>query len=201
MIKDRKGDYATRVCDECGDERQNVSYWNLRRKEFHRCYSCSNKRTNLGRRSPLKGTVKEPRGIGGGYVHSDNYPMCWVGKNRTKTGYMLTHRLIAGFNRGEPIKRVEKVHHVNGNKNDYSIDNLYVCRDMSHHRKVHNQLESISMELVRCGAILFNHELGSYYLAEELKHLIENLPDKDDVKLMSENELKEIVECFVEKIR
>lgn len=201
MIKDRKGDYASRVCDDCGDIRENVSYWNLCKKKTHRCYSCSNRRTNLGRASPFKGTVKEPKHVGRGYVHSDGYPACWVGKDRSKTGYMLTHRLLAGYNRGLPISRCEKVHHVNGVKHDYSIKNLYVCKDMSDHRRVHSQLEDISFELVRMGAIRFCHVSGLYSISDKLKELIELHSDIEEPELISENELKLIIECFVEKIR
>ena len=39
----------------------------------------------------------------------------------------------------------------------------FICRDNSHHRSLHGQLEKVAGEAVRAGLIKFNSELG-YYL-------------------------------------
>ena len=63
---------------------------------------------------------------------------------------------------GRPLEKNEIVHHIDGNKQNNSIDNLYLCKSTSEHRQIHNQLEELSMQLVQSGVILF--ENGSYSL-------------------------------------
>lgn len=171
MIKDRKGNSATRVCDQCGNEKI-TSYWNLVYKDSHLCYSCSNGGKNLGRVPYNKGKKQTPKCIGNIYTHSDGYPMVWVGKTNVKTGYMPVHRLVVADALGRELTREEKVHHINGDRKDYARSNLYLCESMSHHRKVHAQLEEVSMLLVREGFIEFDQIKGEYLLSRPIKKLI-----------------------------
>lgn len=187
MLKDRVGDQVTRICDDCGDEKT-VSYWNAYKKDFHRCYSCSNKLTNLGKTPWNKGYKQEPKHIGNIYTHSDGYPMVWVGKTNVKDGYMPVHRLTMSDTIGRLVTREEKVHHVNGDKEDFRPDNLYLCKNMAHHRKTHAQLETLSMSLVKMGLINFDQTKGEYHLsrpmeqfiAEKLGELLETPNEKDE---------------------
>lgn len=172
MIKDRNGDKATRVCDKCGDEKQQVSYWNLVRKQQHLCRSCAYKGINLGKPAHNKGKRNTPKCVGNVYHHSDGYPMVWVGKTNSEYGYMPVHRLIASDMLGRLVQPTEKVHHINGVRTDCRPKNLLVCNSMGHHRAVHNQLEEISMSLVRVGAIEFDHSQGQYQLSRLMKQFI-----------------------------
>ena len=187
MLKDRAGDQVTRVCDDCGNEKK-VSYWNAYKKATHRCYTCSNKLTNLGKTPWNKGYVQEPKYIGNIYTHSDGYPMVWVGKTNVNNGYMPVHRLVMSGVIDRLVTRQEKVHHVNADKQDYRESNLYLCDDMSHHRKVHSQLETLSMSLVKMGLINFDQTKGEYslsrpmeqFIEEELGELLETPNEKDE---------------------
>ena len=172
MLENRCGDKVTRICDECGDKKV-VTYWNVYKKESHLCYSCSNAKTNVGREPWNKGKKFEPKDVGNIYTSSDNYPQVWVGKDKVKHGYMAAHRLVASDSIGRLVTKEEKVHHINADRGDYSPNNLYVCEDMSHHRRVHAQLEQVSMKLVSCGAISFDHESGEYYLSRPMEKFIE----------------------------
>lgn len=53
------------------------------------------------------------------------------------------------------VKGKEVVHHVNGIKSENDDLNLFFCT-LSKHRKLHMQLETMAMELVRSGKIVFD---------------------------------------------
>lgn len=44
--------------------------------------------------------------------------------NASKNGYILEHKYIMSENLGRPLKKEEIVHHLNGIRNDNSLDNL-----------------------------------------------------------------------------
>ena len=192
MILDRKGDKGTRVCDECGDHKENVSYWNLKRKEIHLCYSCSNRKTNVGRIPYNKGKKQKPKDIGNTHTSSDGYPMVWVGRHNYSHGYMPVHRLLVSEKENRVLDFNEKVHHIDGDKSNYDIDNLFLCESMSHHQSLHAQLETISFELIQNDLIKFDHSKGIYKLSLPIKRLIElksgefmETPEKDNHELSS----------------
>ena len=54
---------------------------------------------------------------------------------------------------------------IDGDKTNNEPKNLFVCRDMSHHREIHNYLERITFELCERGIIAFNREIGHYEIA------------------------------------
>jgi len=94
---------------------------------------------------------------------------------------------MAEVKENRPLEPKERVHHVNGDKTDNGYNNLYVCRDDAHHRNVHNQLERIAMELVKCGLIQFDFDEGSYQLDPFLREqvsksgeLLENPNEEDE---------------------
>lgn len=205
MISDRKGDYATRVCDECGNRKENVSYWNLKRKDEHLCYSCSNKRTNLGRSPWNKGVKQKPKNLGSTYLSSDGYPMVWVGRHNYSHGYMPLHRFLVCEREGRILSYQEKVHHIDGDKQNYRDENLYLCESMSHHRHIHAQLEEVSFSLIRAGLIEFDHNEGIYKLSLPTKQLVElklgefmGTPEEDNHELSS-SELEEKVQRLFRK--
>lgn len=173
MILNRNGDRADRVCDKCGAIKQNVSYWNLVRKEQHLCRSCAYTGLTTGKPAYNKGVKRPPKCIGNVHSHSDGYPMVWVGKTNVSHGYMPVHRLIKSDQIGRLVTQEEKVHHINGVRTDWRAKNLYLCNSMGHHRSVHSQLEEISMGLVKAGAITFDATTGQYELSRPIKQFIE----------------------------
>lgn len=173
MITNRVGDKADRVCDQCGNVKRSVSYWNLVRKEKHLCRSCAYTGLNTGKIPYNKGARQPPKDIGNVHSHSDGYPMVWVGKVNVPHGYMPVHRLIKSYEIGRLVTPEEKVHHINGVRTDWRPKNLFLCNSMGHHRSVHSQLEDISMELVRAGAITFDQSTGRYELSRPIKQFIE----------------------------
>ena len=65
---------------------------------------------------------------------------------------------------GRSLDSAEIVHHIDGNKGNDDIKNLYLCKNNAEHQKLHNQIEQIAFILFRQGIIKFDEENGSYYL-------------------------------------
>jgi hypothetical protein len=168
MIKERKGDTALRVCDECSHE-QWVNYWNVYKKERHICRYCNNKNQGVKRRGKYpswnKGLTFEPRQVGSCYLDASGYYHVWVGDHTLPDragGYYLEHRLMVEVELDRELSVDEKVHHLDGDKTNNTFKNLFVCSGHAHHKKVHSQLERVSMQLVKDGLISFNHSTGEY---------------------------------------
>ena len=63
---------------------------------------------------------------------------------------------------GRKIIRPEQVHHINGLKHDNRVENLFLCRDKSHHFLVHRSLDRLLPQLIERGFVRFNREAGIY---------------------------------------
>ena len=74
-----------------------------------------------------------------------------------------SHRHEAEKKIGRKLKKSEPVHHIDGDKLNNNHDNLYVCRDRSHHGIVHDSLEEVAFSLYKLGIIGFDEETGEYY--------------------------------------
>jgi hypothetical protein len=182
MIKDRQGDYAVRVCDECGHE-QRVNYWNLVKKVHHLCRYCNNRATALprkGKPAHNRGKQYQAKRVGNYYINNGGYVCLWVGKYADKTkagGYFLEHRLQMEVALGRSLDSSERVHHVDGDKTNNTLSNLYLCADDFEHQKVHSNLERAAMELVKMGGLIFNHAEGTYSIAPCIREFASKSPE------------------------
>ena len=155
-------------CDDCGEIRITRRNKHLLKKENHPCRSCSNKRNgikkkgkpswNSGKRYSLREVERTS------YINSSGYVEIWCGRGEgsrgRKDGYRLQHHLVIEDTLGRKIQKNEVVHHINGNKTDNRIENLWIFKSISEHRQSHASLENIAMQLVSEGVILF--ENGRY---------------------------------------
>jgi len=182
MIKNRKGDYALRICDECGHE-QWAGYWNLVKKPTHLCRYCSNKRNGIAKRGKVahnKGKQYQAKRVGNWYINGGGYVCLWIGKHTLPNkvgGYYLEHRLQAELKAGRPLSDDERVHHIDSDKTNNTEANLFVCQDDFDHQKVHSQLEQVSMELVKLGVIKFDHTSGRYSIDPYVRESISKSPE------------------------
>lgn len=175
MIKERVKDKALRVCDECGHE-QWVNYWNVYRKDIHLCRYCNNIKTaKIRKGNPWnKGKKLYPKYVGSSYINNNGYVEVWVGKHTLDTagGYYKEHRIFTELDLERPLDSSEIIHHVDSDKTNNTKDNLYLCSGHKQHRKVHSQLERVSMWLVKNGAIKFNHDNGEYFLDPYVREFV-----------------------------
>jgi hypothetical protein len=163
-------------CEVCGKIRK-VNYQpNHESKSDHLCKKCwlSSNRTNGFKKGiePWNKGNRKRKATKSEYVNYHGY----ISVNMGEEGYRLKHHLVVE----EAIKRrlteTEVVHHIDGNKLNNNLSNLYLCKDMSDHRSVHRSLELVAFELVRQGVIQFHQ--GNYYLplSRELGETLKGKP-------------------------
>lgn len=182
MIKDRNGDYATRVCDACGHE-QVVSYWNLVKKSEHFCRICNNRKTaakRIGLPAHNRGKQYQAKRQGNFYIDGAGYVKVWVGKHADPAmagGYVAEHRLQLEAALQRRLASSERVHHIDGQKTNNVLSNLYLCADDYEHQKVHGNLERAAMELVRMRVLNFDHSKGTYTIAPCIREFASKSPE------------------------
>jgi DNA-binding transcriptional ArsR family regulator len=137
LLGDKPQDIATAL----GVTRQSISY-HLRRMGLED--------TNPKRVSG----VKHHAWKGGTFVDSRGYRMIRNPSRQSSSMYCAEHIMLIEAQIGRKIKKGEHVHHLNGDKLDNRLENLYLCT-ASGHRQLENQLHDIALEMYRNGEIEF----------------------------------------------
>lgn len=143
-----------KICDFCGKESTVAirEIYKSRKRTSHgkdACKKCSNKVSGELRR---KGNIL----IGDGYLAYYNDE----GKRN------VLHRKIMEEYIGRKLEKHEVVHHIDGDKINNNIDNLFLCFGDSEHRHLHSSLEMVGMELVKRGIIGFDKNNRLYFLKQ-----------------------------------
>jgi len=87
-----------------------------------------------------------------GYIKVLNYS-----HPNSKYNHVFEHVLIMSKQLGRPIKSEERIHHINGDKTDNRIENLYLCSDLREHQNVHHSLDKLLKYLLENKAIKFQN--------------------------------------------
>lgn len=181
------------MCDGCGKESETVwhNYIQYQRKNggtgktsCQRCAVAKTGKSCRGKPNPKVGKANRQRSgklhpswKGGRYVDAHGYAMVNVKSGRNgKTGwnnYRKEHVVFMEEAIGRPLAKDELVHHIDGDKINNDLVNLWLAT-FKKHRDAHQSLQLIGYALVRAGLITFDKETGEYSVASpELKTLLE----------------------------
>lgn len=155
-------------CEVCGKERR-VNYRNNFQKPEHVCRSCSTRKRLIGKKYSKEhseairlGKLNSPNFKG--WIYQSGYKVIYkpdhpsVPKSKP---YIQEHRLIMEEHLGRYLEKHEIIHHIDGNKLNNNLDNLYLCSGINRnqseviHNECHNSLERLAMELVKRKLIKF----------------------------------------------
>jgi hypothetical protein len=133
-------------------------------KEICRMYGLShNSSGNLSRLLKKNGyTVISQSGKdhhswkGGRITKGDNYVGIWnpTHERADNQGYVYEHTLIIEKHLGRLPNKNEVIHHIDLDKKNNSIDNLYLC-DSKKHISCHRTIEKMVKQLMDCGIVEF----------------------------------------------
>lgn len=160
--------YQDKLCICCGKKFNNSKFQTEKvyKKQKFCSLKCSYKSAKLfvprGEKSPSwKGGVQYHSGYR--YIYMPDHPY------RAKELYIGEHRIIMEQHIGRFIKKGELVHHINGDRLDNRIENLYLCRNGKEHTAIHRQMDKLMFDLIKKGIVLFNEQKVQYYLKENHK--------------------------------
>ena len=86
-----------------------------------------------------------------------------------KTIIKWRHIQVMEEHLGRSLQGSELVHHVDGNKRNNAISNLWLCSDRSNHLRAHRSLDQLLPALLQRNIIDFDHAEGVYRLYESDK--------------------------------
>lgn len=167
------------VCDLCKKQRS-ISYhtFKLHSRSDHRCKPCassgwkrekfSDKYCKAIQTGKMKSSFYKGCRITGGYkqIHSPDHPRVTNKRNR----FVAEHILVIEKAIGRYLERHERVHHINENKLDNRIENLYLCSGKNKkesnqiHNFCHQSAEDLTIELFKLGKVGFKD--GKYYFKD-----------------------------------
>lgn len=94
-------------------------------------------------------------------IDPNGYPMTKLPEGH-KTGRQMRNTLVYVHvlemekKLGRPIQKGETIHHIDFDKQNSKISNLYLCQGQTEHAKIHNSLEEVCSLLFKKGIIEFD---------------------------------------------
>lgn len=115
---------------------------------------------------------------GGSYISSDGYRMIYVPQTKKVNSnwehYKKEHVVVIEQRLRRPIRNGEVIHHIDGDKLNNDIDNLYIT-DNKHHHQIHYSLFDTCRELIHLQLIIFDKKANKYVAHDKLRELLEHL--------------------------
>jgi hypothetical protein len=160
-------------CDNCGEEFSKIRNGKYDTNSKSYCKTCISK-IGLNKLASLAGyesKVKnqfEPK-VGSVIIDKDGYRQIYIGKNYPyrNGGYthIREHQYVMELHLERRLKKGEIVHHIDGDKKNNNLDNLFLT-SVEEHNKLHAESESILFDLYKKGIIGFDRTTGRYFLQE-----------------------------------
>jgi len=161
-------------CDHCFAEftkAKNGKTHNLESKSY--CKICISKigvaklAGAAGYQSKIKN--KFTNRVGAVISGKEGYPEVYIGKDYPYRpgGYrcIREHIFVMETHLQRRIEKGEIVHHIDGNKRNNNLENLFLTT-VAEHNKLHAESESIIFELVKQGLVIFNRDTARYELVQ-----------------------------------
>ena len=158
-------------CDKC--EKQFTRNKNGPYDQSARCYckecisyhGLHKLRSRAGYEARITNTLSKK--VGNEILAPDGYPEIYIGKNYPyrEGGYrsIRKHVYVMECHLKRGLLKGEIVHHIDGDKKNNDISNLYLT-SVAEHNKLHAASESIIFSLVIEGKVIFNRTKGRYEL-------------------------------------
>ena len=150
------------------DKQLKKDYQTMSSGEIAEKYNCT--RTTACRHLRRLGITRPLSGINSrnrkryGEVIKTGYPVLHLPDHlrASAVGYVFKHILEWEKVWGYLPKRGEPIHHIDLDRKNYNIDNLYMFANGSQHQKAHSSLDVCVSKLIKKGKIKF--EAGRYFL-------------------------------------
>lgn len=160
-------DYLFKCLEECGGKISklidlcNLNSRSAVTKIIDLCPKCKSYRKTAKRQ------VKTSRGT----IFYENYEVIRInGKAKKYHRYLMEKKI------GRKLEKKEIVHHIDCNKLNNNIANLFLCSSISEHNLIHDNLEKIAGRLVEAGIIVFCPDIKKYIY-------IHDYPQKKEVEI------------------
>lgn len=98
-------------------------------------------------------TKRQRMPVGSTWVDNDGYLREKVAPGAGN--WRPQHQLVVERAIGRPLSRREIVHHINGDRQDNRIENLFLCRDRVHHNEVHRSQDVALRAMLAAGLVVF----------------------------------------------
>lgn len=151
---------VTRICDECGKQEKThlgIVYGGRKGRGNSKdyCKKCSYKYRKLEHPKMEKSTSWN----GGRYLNENGYYRVYIGNLK----YAYEHKVIMSKFLKRELMTEEKVHHIDCDKINNDITNLYLCPNKAFHWHVHQSLEDCVIKLLN-KHVWFNENKHIYVL-------------------------------------
>ena len=127
------------------------------------------KRCNMGRKCltdvlKLSSEANKIRNKSKRQVKSKNNTVIYDGYEivRVEGKAVRYHRHLMEKKIGRKLNKEEIVHHIDCDKLNNNIDNLFLCESTSEHNKIHDNLEKLAARMINAGLVVFCPELKEY---------------------------------------
>ncbi len=156
---------VTRICDHCGKKGKAYIHvlMNGRKKrgnDFDYCKKCS----YIYRNNPQKKGEESPFWKGGKSKTGNGYFRINGGKHKGKYEHVVIYENF----KGRLLSEEEKLHHIDMNKMNNNVDNLYLCKNKGHHSRIHSQMEELGYTIFG-KYVWFDYDLNVYSLSYKEK--------------------------------